>query len=368
MTDRNPLQAQHRGPVLVTGAFGLVGSTLVRTLADAGYDVVATDLDLPANRKSAAEITAPNVTVLWADLTQVDEAAALVRSGSPAAIAHLAAIIPPFCYRKPELARAVNVDATASLLHAAQALPVRPRFVLASSVAVYGARNPYHIGDLLSPVTPLRPVDLYGAHKVEAEQRVRVSGLDWVILRLGGVLTVEPQFAMDRDMMYFEAALPTDGRIQTVDVRDVAAAFAAAITTPATREVFLIGGDDSHRLRQGDIAARLAGAMGLVGGIPAGRPGDPDRDRQWFTTDWMDTTRSQAVLAFQRHSLPDMLAEIRSKAGQIRYPLLRMAAPLARRYLKRQSPYRHCPNAVADPWTAVRVRFGPPEPDTDGIA
>ena len=39
--------------VLVTGAFGLVGSATVRRLAGDGRPVVATDLDIPANRKAA---------------------------------------------------------------------------------------------------------------------------------------------------------------------------------------------------------------------------------------------------------------------------------------------------------------------------
>jgi len=43
--------------VLVTGAFGLVGSAVVAALADQGRQVVATDLDIPANRKRAQAFT-----------------------------------------------------------------------------------------------------------------------------------------------------------------------------------------------------------------------------------------------------------------------------------------------------------------------
>lgn len=41
--------------VLVTGAFGLVGSATVKRLAADGRNVVATDLDVPENRKAAAD-------------------------------------------------------------------------------------------------------------------------------------------------------------------------------------------------------------------------------------------------------------------------------------------------------------------------
>jgi len=136
---------------------------------------------------------------------------------------------------------------------AAAALPAPPRFVQASSVAAYGARNPHRISDVLTADTPLRPSDIYGAHKVEAEKLVRASGLDWVVLRLGGVLTAEPRFDLDLDTIYFEASLPVDGRIQTVDVRDVARAFVAATTAPVISETLLIGGDEQDLAAHGVI-------------------------------------------------------------------------------------------------------------------
>ena len=69
----------------------------------------------------------------WADLTSPSDVAALLEAVAPAAIIHLAAIIPPLCYARRELARAVNVDATAELVKAASAMPTPPRFVHASS-------------------------------------------------------------------------------------------------------------------------------------------------------------------------------------------------------------------------------------------
>ncbi|WP_343577743.1 NAD(P)-dependent oxidoreductase, partial [Mycobacterium sp.] len=322
--------------VLVTGAFGLVGSETVRQLMVEGPHVVATDLDVPANRKAADNM--PSTEVRWADLTDPDAVARLLRDISPTAIIHLAAIIPPVCYARPALARRVNVDATGYLVDAAAALPSPPRFVQASSVAAYGARNPHRISDLLTADTPLRPSDLYGVHKVEAENLVRASRLDWVILRLGGVLTAKPRLDLDLDILYFEASLPVDGRIQTVDVRDVARAFIAATTAPVVGETLLIGGDESHRLVQGDLAPSTAAAMGLVGGIPAGRKGDPDSDTDWFGTDWMDTTRSANALNFQRISWPQLLAETAARMGWRRYPA-RLGAPVAHALLRHRSPY-----------------------------
>jgi nucleoside-diphosphate-sugar epimerase len=349
--------------VLVTGAFGLVGSATVRQLRADGRRVVASDLDIPANRKKAAALL-PATDIRWVDLTDADAVTALLREVSPAAIIHLAAIIPPVCYARPALARRVNVDATGFLINAAETLPVPPRFVQASSVAAYGARNPHRIGDVLTADTPLRPSDIYGAHKVEAEQLVRGSALDWVVLRLGGVLTSEPRFDVDLDTIYFEASLPVDGRIQTVDVRDVARAFVAATTAPVIGETLLIGGDDSHRHVQGDIAPASAAAMGLVGGIPAGRKGNPDSDADWFATDWMDTARSTEVLKFQRVSWSQMLTELADRMGWRRYPV-RLAAPLAHELLKRRSPYYRYPGRYADPWPVITAKWNDPRPEKE---
>ncbi|WP_292974765.1 NAD(P)-dependent oxidoreductase [Mycobacterium sp.] len=340
--------------ILVTGAFGLVGSETVRQLMVEGPHVIATDLDVPANRKAAEAM--PSTEVHWADLTDPDAVSQLLQEVSPTVIIHLAAIIPPVCYARPELARRVNVDATRLLLDAAAALPNPPRFVQASSIAAYGPRNPHRISDLLTADTPLRPSDIYGSHKAEAETLVRASALEWVVLRLGGVLTSDPQFDLDLDTIYFEASLPIDGRIQTVDVRDVARAFIAATTAPVVGETLLIGGDESHRLVQGDIAQSIAAAMGLVGGIPIGRRGDPDSDTDWFATDWMDTTHSAKVLDFQRISWPQLLTETAARMGWRRHPA-RVIAPLTHALLKRRSPYHRHPGRYADPWGVVDAKW-----------
>lgn len=347
--------------VLVTGGFGLVGSETVRQLAAAGRSVVVADLDTPANRTKAAGLPA-GAEVRWADLTDTAAVDRLITSVAPAVIIHLAAVIPPLIYRNPGLARAVNVDATAALVRAAQAQPQPPRFIQASSNAVYGARNPHRTTTPVFADTPMRPLDLYSSTKHAAEEIVRASSLEWVVLRLGGVLSVDPDaIPFSADALFFESALPTDGRIHTVDVRDVAAAFTAATTADVAREILLIAGDDSHRLRQGDVGPTLAATRGLAGVLPAGRPGDPTSDDGWFVTDWMDTARAQQALSFQHRSWPDMVAEMRVRAGWTRH-LMPLVAPLARPVLKRRAAYHRAPGRYADPWGAIRARLGEPNP------
>lgn len=350
--------------VLVTGAFGLVGTATVTHIMKQGRHVVATDLSTPSNR-SAAEVLPPEVRVHWADLTDPAQVEALFGAVAPTAVIHLAAVIPPLCYAKPDLAHAVNVGATANLVKIAATQSDPPRFIQASSIAVYGPRNPYRRCDVLTAATPARPYDVYGGHKVEAERIVRNAALDWTILRLGGVLTVDVGLGIDPDMLYFESLLPTDGRLQTVDVRDAAHAFAAATTADLTGRTLLIGGDDSHRQRQGDIASSTAAALGLEGGLPPGRPGNPNDDDAWFATDWMDSVAAQLLLGHQHHSWPEMLAETADRAGWKRYPL-GIVAPLARRFLERRAAYHGRPGRYADPWESIRRKWGEPEAERSG--
>jgi nucleoside-diphosphate-sugar epimerase len=348
--------------VLVTGGLGLVGAQTVKRLAADGRAVVATDLDTPENRKKARSLP-DDVDIRWADLTNPADVDRLVSEAAPAAIIHLAAMIAPAIYRNPALGRKVNVDATAALVRAAEAQPNPPRLVLASSAAVYGSRNP-HRHDPITADTPTRPTEVYGGHKLEAENLVRSSRLEWVILRLAGVLSVDATaLALNADAPYIESALPTDQRFHGVDVRDVATAFVAATTADVVGEILLIAGDDSHKLRQGEVGAALAGAVGLVGVLPKGRPGNPDSDDDWFIIDWMDARRAQEALKFQHHSWPDMLTEMRAWAGWKR-PLFRLAVPVAKIYTKRQAAYRNSPGTYADPWAAMRARLGETRLDT----
>jgi nucleoside-diphosphate-sugar epimerase len=351
------------GPVLVTGAFGLVGTATVNALLAAGHQVVATDVATPTNRRAPGAIRTDNLVVRWADLTDHDSTRALIDDVSPKVIIHLAAIIPPFCYENRALARRLNVDATATLIRAAEEQSQPPRFVQASSIAVYGARNPYRAEGPLTVDTPVRPVDNYGGHKLEVEILLAESNLDWVVLRLGGVVPAEPDLGIDKESLYFESILPTDGRMHTVDVRDVGYAFATVASAEVTREVLLIAGDDSHRQHHGDLTPAFTAAMGLERILPPKLPGDPADDASWFHTDWMDCARAQSLLAYQRHSWPDLMAELRKQVGWKR-PLFRLAAPLARRYLGRVVPPTSSTSGHAQPWQMIRARWGDYVPDS----
>ena len=344
------------GPVLVTGATGNVGRYVVRALVAAGSAVVATDLRTRAAEKAARHFPT-GVDVRWVDLTDGSAAKGLVAEVQPRALLHLAAVIPPATYKNLALARCVNVGATGTLLDAVSELPSACRFVLASSVAVYGSRNPHSVQGPVTAQTPTRPREAYGAHKVEAERLVRTAAADWTILRLGVVVFPDMGLVVDDDAMRLESLLPTDGRLHAVDARDVAQAFVAAVDAPCAGRVLLVAGDGTTRMTQRGLADSVTRAVGLAGVLPPGRPGDPADDDAWFNVDWMDTTEAQALLGFQRHSWPETLDDLARGAGALRR-LLPLAAPLVRLVLARRSTNRGAPPGPARPWQGIAELWG----------
>ena len=88
----------------------------------------------------------------------------------------------------------------------------------------------------------------------------------------------------------------------------------------------MIAGDDSHKRLHGEVARASSEALGTGALLFPGRPGDPASDTDWYPLDWMDTTRSQQVLSFQRYSSSESYDEIRARTGW-KARAMRMAAP-----------------------------------------
>jgi nucleoside-diphosphate-sugar epimerase len=354
------------GSILVTGAFGQVGKRCTQILLDRGRTVVATDLRTDATLAVEKELSAGAGTLIPAYIDLLDAAAVheLVATHQPEAIVHLAAIVSPPSYRNPELARRVNVGGTENLLTVAASLSRPPLFLLASSAAVYGSRNPYRYPERITLDTAVNPIDQYGQDKVLAEAAVRASGLPYALFRLGGVMSPDTMSVVNGDYLLLLRSLPGDNRMHSVDARDVALAFANGVDRQATIDgkALLIAGNESYVHLQHEMEGDLMSAVGLGRlGPSASLPGDPDDDRGWSFTGWFDTTESEALLDFQQHNWDQTLAWIFASQGHLRVvlrvvgpllrPVLRAALKLQRR-AEGRGPY-------ADPWTLIAKKYGP---------
>lgn len=151
--------------ILVTGATGLVGARLMPRLVEAGMDcraLVRAGKDAPAG-----------ATAVEGDLFDSSTLAEAVDGVS--AIIHLAAV---FRTQDTDLIWKSNLGGTQNLLSAVKAHAPNARFVLAGTSTVYeGGAHPGCEDDLVAPE------QAYPASKIAAEKEVRMSGLNWAVLR-----------------------------------------------------------------------------------------------------------------------------------------------------------------------------------------
>ncbi|HEY0227597.1 MAG TPA: NAD(P)-dependent oxidoreductase, partial [Mycobacterium sp.] len=187
--------------IVVTGAFGQVGKRCSQILLDRGRTVIAVDLrndkTVAVEQELSASGSPGELIPAYVDLTDAEAVRELVAAHQPGAIVHLAALLSPLSYRNPTLARKVNVGGTGNLLAAAAGLPNPPLFLMASSAAVYGSRNPYRYPERITPDTPVNPIDQYGQDKVLAEAAISASGLPYAFFRLAGVISPDTQSSIN---------------------------------------------------------------------------------------------------------------------------------------------------------------------------
>ena len=165
--------------ILVTGAAGYIGSALARFLAARQVDVIATDQSAPAP--------------VIGNIAYPQFARSLV-TAEVGAVFHLASLVSGGAEQNFELGTKVNLDATRDLLEACRLAGHRPKFIFASSIAVYSGV------EVVTDDTPPRPRLSYGAQKLIGEiliddytRRGYIDGralrLPTVMVRPGGANT-----------------------------------------------------------------------------------------------------------------------------------------------------------------------------------
>src|SRR5437016_10193988 len=136
---------------LVTGAFGCIGSWVVRGLLAGGERPVVFDVgdDPWRPRMIAGDDVARRITIVRGDIADRDALVRVVRHHAIRRIIHLAAWQVPLCRQDPSRGALVNVVGTANVFEAARASEGRvERVGYASSAAVFGAPDLYPPGPI----------------------------------------------------------------------------------------------------------------------------------------------------------------------------------------------------------------------------
>ena len=309
--------------VLLTGAFGNIGSHAWPELVRQGHRVRCFDLETPASRRAARRLDG-SAEVVFGDVR--DGAQVRRATSGVEAVLHLAALIPPGSDEAPDRAQEVNVGGTRNVVEACLGQPSPARLLFTSSFDVFGncqAKRPPRTVD-----EPVQGTDPYTRHKIEGEQLVRASGLTWCIFRFCDVPIIGLR---DPHPIMFEIGL--HNRIEAMHPDDAAFALAGALRSEAAwGRVLLVGGGPSCQLTYREYLARLLGAMG-VGALP-----DEAFAAKDYVTDWIDSGEAQRLFGHQRHSFDDIAREIAGCLGWRRH-LVPLVRPLARRAMLRLSPH-----------------------------
>lgn len=134
--------------LFLTGGNGFVGSRVKACWGDA-YEIVA-----PSHQEC--------------DITHAAAVEALFARVQPAIVVHCAALSNTwYCEQHPDESMLVNVEATVNLAQCCQRH--NAKFIFISSDQVY---NGTPLAGALPETAPLAPVNVYGQHKLLAEQRV----------------------------------------------------------------------------------------------------------------------------------------------------------------------------------------------------
>jgi nucleoside-diphosphate-sugar epimerase len=235
---------------------------------------------------------------VWGDVTQAGQVRAALEGID--AVVHMAGILPPLAYDNPDLARRVNVGGTRTLVEAMKGEGRGIPLIFTSSVAVFGPTP-----DACEPISPdsnsPRPRGAYGETKLEAENVIRESGLDYVVLRLTAIM----YFTFDTSDFKRIFSVPLENRVEFCHPDDLSLAIRNAIDNfEALRgQTLVVSGGPEQRMLYRD----MVGAMLAVMGLPLPPAGKFTREPYYL--DWYDTSKSQELLGYQRRTFGDYLRD-----------------------------------------------------------
>ncbi len=224
---------------LVTGAFGCIGTWVVRQLVAEGTPVTALDIGADPHRwrlvMSDSEIR--QVRRVHADIADLAALERVLDEDGIDRVIHLAALQVPFCRADPPLGARVNVLGTVNVFEAAKRRAGRiDHVVYASSIAAYDALDSGGGGIEMTGL----PGTLYGVYKRANEGTAHLYWMDEGVASIGlrphtvfgpgrdQGLTSAPTVAMLAAAARMPYRVPFGGRSQLQYAPDVAGAFIAA--------------------------------------------------------------------------------------------------------------------------------------------
>jgi dihydroflavonol-4-reductase len=240
---------------LVTGGTGFIGSSIVRALLDAGYEVRAL-VRRGADRRNLEGL---EVELVQGDITDIDSLRLAVHGCER--VFHAAALY-SFWVREPGAIHRVNVDGTRNVLEVAKEANVE-RVIYTSSVAALALPEGRVPVTEETPVDPGKIIGEYKKSKYRAEQvalEYARNGLPVVIVNPSfpvGPRDIKPTPTGRTILDFLNRRLPAyvETGMNVVDVEDVALGHLLAAEKGRIGERYILGGKD---MTMGELLALLS--------------------------------------------------------------------------------------------------------------
>ncbi len=300
------IATNHRGPVLVIGGAGYIGSHTVDLLLQSSRQVRILDRLMYGREPICDLLGDKNLELVEGDATDIAKLTSAMKGTS--AVIHLAGLVgDPACSVDQDFTRHTNIIATRMAKEVAHSMGVQ-RFIFASSCSVYGVSDKE-----VCETDSLNPVSLYAQTKIDSEKELLASQRDdffVTILRFATVFghSRRPRFDLVGNL--FTAQAMTDGLITVIGadqwrpfihVRDLARAIVSVLNSePAIvqSQVFNVG-DKRLNMTIQQLAEKVQAVCGQYRDVRISVSNNP-QDRRNYAVSF---DRIRSVLGFEAETL-----------------------------------------------------------------
>ncbi|MHA1110844.1 MAG: NAD-dependent epimerase/dehydratase family protein [Promethearchaeota archaeon] len=310
--------------VLLTGAFGNVGTSTLEELLKGDFEITIFELKNPKNRITARKLK-NKAKVIWGDLRKKEDLIPAIIGKD--VVIHVGAIIPPLADLRPKLAEAVNVGGTQNIISIIKEKSPNTKLIFTSSISVYGdrVRNPF-----IKTSDPLKPSkgDEYAVTKIKAEKMIKESGIDYVIFRLTYI--VEPYRVQFNPTMF---KMPLETSLEVCHSKDVGLALTnAAASNNIWGGTYHIAGGEKCRITYKEYLDDMTEIFGLGRELLPAEAFSEDG----YHCGYLDTNDGEDKLHYQRYSLRDIYKTMKKRFRGLKL-VTWMFRPLVRHLLLKKS-------------------------------
>lgn len=252
--------------ILVCGASGLIGPSVVRQLLQEGHEVTGLDVALNPAKLPSHE----RLTLRRGDVTELSDVMSAAKESSARRIVNLAYVLPPDSESNPRLGLRVNILGMSNVFETARLLGLE-RVVYGSSVAAHGGQENFGERPVNEDDVCL-PINLYAAAKsfddMLAKQYIALYGLDLVGLRiatvfgygreLGNTAWIGKMASLPAVGQPANVPLPSAQKSAMIYVDDVAEILIRLVTAPTlSYRLYHSGGDTCSLAELAEIVREI---------------------------------------------------------------------------------------------------------------